>query len=76
MQVLDDELCYKYSEYGNIHDVFFTRASHVPERLPAQVGHTFHHLPPTASLIPCACMALLLATVFGCVRRPHCCVYG
>ena len=25
-QVLDDELCYKYSEYGNIHDVFVTRA--------------------------------------------------
>ena len=25
-QVLDDELCYKYSEYGNIYEVFATRA--------------------------------------------------
>ncbi len=26
LQVLDDELCYKYSEYHNIFEVFSTRA--------------------------------------------------
>ena len=25
-QVLDDELCYKYSEYGTVYEVFATRA--------------------------------------------------
>ena len=25
-QVLDDELCYKYSEYQNIYEVYATRA--------------------------------------------------
>jgi hypothetical protein len=75
--VLDDELCYKYSEYGNIHDVFVTRARmfrnvylHKCASSSLLCRLLWHAQSPCPalplSLLPAACMHARPAEAHGC----------